>query len=92
MISVIVRTKNGERWMRPCLEGIMRQKVDLPVEVVLVDNNSTDQTVARAQSICPSLKLVTIDQFLPGLALNMGIRASNGDYIVCVSAHCPPVD
>ena len=92
MISVIVRTKNEERWMRPCLEGIMRQKVDLPVEVVLVDNNSTDQTVARAQSICPSLKLVTIDQFLPGLALNMGIRASSGDYLVCVSAHCPPVD
>jgi GT2 family glycosyltransferase len=92
MISVIVRTKNEERWMRPCLEGIMRQKVDMPVEVVLVDNNSTDQTVARAQSICPSLKLVTIDQFLPGLALNMGIRASSGDYLVCVSAHCPPVD
>lgn len=70
----------------------MRQKVDQPVEVVLVDNNSTDQTVARAQSILPDIKVVTIDDFLPGLALNMGIRASSGDYVVCVSAHCPAVD
>ena len=92
MISVIVRTKNEERWMRPCLEGILAQQVDHPVEIVLVDNNSTDQTVARAQSICPDLKLVTIAEFLPGQALNQGIRASRGDFIVCVSAHCPPVD
>lgn len=92
MISVIIRTKNEERWMRPCLEGVMRQKVDLPVEVVLVDNDSTDRTVERAQAICPDLTLVRIHDFLPGLALNEGIRAARGDYLVCVSAHCPPVD
>lgn len=78
--------------MRPCLEGIMRQRVDHSVEVILVDNKSTDQTVARAQSILPDIKVVTIEDFLPGLALNMGVRASSGDYIVCVSAHCPAVD
>lgn len=92
MISIIVRTKNEERWMRPCLNGILTQKIDVPVEIILVDNNSTDKTVERAKSICPNIKLVTIDKFLPGLALNLGIRASKGDYIVCLSAHCPPVD
>lgn len=92
MISVIVRTKNEERWMRPCLNGILTQKIDTAVEIILVDNNSTDKTVERARSICPDIKLVTIDKFLPGLALNLGIRASKGDYIVCLSAHCPPVD
>ncbi|MEJ2092160.1 MAG: glycosyltransferase [Syntrophobacterales bacterium] len=92
MISVIIRTKNEERWIRPCLQGVLSQKVDLPIEVVLVDNLSADKTVDRARSICPELKLVQIRDFLPGLALNQGIRASSGDYLVCLSAHCPPVD
>lgn len=92
MISVIIRTKNEERWMRPCLEGVINQRVDQPVEVVLVDNASTDRTVERAIRVCPELKLVEISDFLPGLALNEGIRAASGDYLVCLSAHCPPVD
>lgn len=92
MISVIIRTKNEERWMRPCLQGVLNQQVDQPVEVVLVDNASTDHTVERALAVCPDLKLVKIADFLPGLALNEGIRAASGDYFVCLSAHCPPVD
>ena len=92
MISVIIRTKNEERWIRPCLEGVLNQRVDQPVEVVLVDNASTDSTVERAMAVCPDLKLVEISEFLPGLALDEGIRAATGDYFVCLSAHCPPVD
>ena len=92
MISIIVRTKNEERWIRPCLTGILSQKIALPVQIVLVDNNSTDATVARAKSLSDQIVLVEIEDFIPGLALNEGIRASDGDYIVCLSAHCPPVD
>lgn len=78
--------------MRPCLQGVLNQRVEQPVEVVLVDNGSTDRTVERAMAICPDLKLVEISDFLPGLALNKGIRAASGDYFVCLSAHCLPVD
>ena len=92
MISVIIRTKNEERWIRPCLEGVLKQKLELPVEIVLVDNASTDKTVKRALAICPELKLVELSEFRPGHAINEGIRASSGKYIVCLSAHCPPVD
>ena len=40
-ISIIVRTKNEERWIGHCLKAIYEQ--DYPsFEVILVDNNSTD--------------------------------------------------
>lgn len=78
--------------MRPCLEGVLKQVVNQPVEVVLVDNASTDRTVDRAMGVWPDLKLLEISEFLPGLALNEGIRAASGNYVVCLSAHCPPVD
>ncbi|MCW5874825.1 MAG: glycosyltransferase [Anaerolineales bacterium] len=90
MISIIIRTHNEERWIRECLRRIQQQTVT-DVEIVLVDNNSTDQTVARAKQVYPGLTLVTIDKYLPGLAINAGIRASNGEYVAILSAHCLPV-
>lgn len=89
LVSIIVRTKNEERWITQCLESIYRQNYR-ELEVVLVDNESTDDTVRRA-SLFP-VKVVNITKYLPGLALNQGIRKSNGEIIVCLSAHCVPLD
>lgn len=90
MISIIIRTYNEERWIRECLRRIQQQSIH-DVEIVLVDNNSTDQTVARARQVYPELTLVTIDKYLPGQAINTGIHASKGEYIAILSAHCLPV-
>lgn len=90
-ISIIIRTKNEERWIRPLFDGIARQDVDEDIEIILVDNNSNDKTVERAIAYHSNLKVVNIDDFLPGKAINDGIRASCGEFIVIVSAHCPPV-
>jgi CMP-N-acetylneuraminic acid synthetase/GT2 family glycosyltransferase len=60
-------------------------------EVILVDNKSTDNTVLKAKKYGFD-KLVSITNYLPGKALNAGIRESVGEYIVCLSGHCIPVD
>lgn len=88
-VSVIVRTKNEERWIEPCLRMVLGQ-THRNVEVVVVDNRSTDRTVERARA--HPVTLVEVDEFLPGRALNDGIRASTGEIVVCLSAHCIPVD
>lgn len=88
MISIIIRTKNEERWIPQCLKAVFAQELDEPFEVILVDNNSTDSTVKKAQVY--DIKLVTIEKFLPGEAINIGIRASSGDKLVCISGHCIP--
>lgn len=90
MISIIIRTKNEERWIGKCLDAIKSQSYT-DWEIVLVDNQSTDKTVEKAFSKCPKMKLVEIEEFIPGKAINDGIRASSGEYIVCLSAHCIPV-
>lgn len=88
-ISIIVRTRNEERWIGSCLEAISRQTRQ-DFEVILVDNQSTDKTVDKARQY--GVKLVTIDEFRPGDAINKGIEASSGDILVCLSGHCIPVD
>lgn len=86
--SIIVRTKNEERWIAHCLAMIQQQDYR-DFEVILVDNASTDHTVQVARRF-PLGAVVNVDHFRPGLALNEGIRASSGRFIVCLSAHCIP--
>ena len=89
LVSIIVRTKNEERWISSCLRSIYQQSYK-QIEVVLVDNESTDMTVKKAKEF--PIKLINIKGFLPGKSINDGIKASNGDYIVCVSGHCIPTN
>ena len=89
LVSIIIRTKNEERWIASCLRSIFRQKYT-NFEVILVDNNSDDLTVKRAQEF--NVTVVYISEFLPGRAINDGIKASNGQYLVCLSGHCIPVN
>ncbi len=89
MVSIIIRTKNEERWITLCLKAVFAQDYK-DFEVIVVDNKSTDKTVSKAKAF--DVKLISIDEYLPGKALNAGIAASKGDYICCLSGHCIPVN
>lgn len=87
-ISIVIRTKNEERWIVKCIDALKKQSIK-NFEIILVDNNSADRTVEKARANGVK-KIVTINKFLPGKALNLGIEKSNSEYIVCLSAHCIP--
>jgi len=60
-------------------------------EIILVDNKSTDATIETAKRL-GIRKILNIEKYLPGKALNTGIKVAEGDIIVCLSAHCMPKD
>ena len=89
LVSIIIRTKNEEEWISKCLKSVFAQK-DVKIEVIIVDNKSSDTTLLRAREF--DVKIIEIDKYLPGLALNYGIKNSNGEIICCLSGHCVPTD
>ncbi|PPR40802.1 MAG: hypothetical protein CFH22_01299 [Alphaproteobacteria bacterium MarineAlpha5_Bin12] len=89
LVSIIIRTKNEERWISSCLQSVFNQ-THKNIEVIIVDNLSTDMTVKKAKEF--SVKIITIKEFLPGKSINDGIKASKGKYIVCLSGHCVPTN
>lgn len=88
-VSIIIRTKNEERWITKCLQAINSQNFK-HYEIIIVDNKSTDKTVEKAK-LEGVKKIVLINNYLPGFALNKGIEKSLGEFIVCLSAHCIPI-
>lgn len=89
-LSIILRSKNEEKWIHSCLTSVFNQTYR-NFEVILVDNKSTDRTVERAKQF-PLTKILEIHEFYPGKALNLGINESSGDYLVCLSSHCIPIN
>ena len=83
LASIIIRTKNEEKWIDICLHKIFEQ-IKVNFEVILIDNNSTDKTKKYP------IRIFKINKFFPGKAINLGTEKSRGKYVVCLSAHCVP--
>jgi|TARA_Y100000310_G_scaffold83521_1_gene80198 glycosyltransferase involved in cell wall biosynthesis len=90
MISIIIRTRNEERWITHCLRSVFSQDFN-NYEVIIVDNNSGDGTLKRIINF-PIKKIVQLQEYTPGKALNRGIKESSGDILVFLSGHCFPLD
>tara|TARA_Y200000002_G_scaffold240774_1_gene199000 strand:+ start:5829 stop:6506 length:678 start_codon:yes stop_codon:yes gene_type:complete len=96
-ISVVIRAKNEDRWIGHCIQSVL-DNIESP-EIIVVDNMSTDETIPIVKTFQhdPSLsdskgytstKVIQIEDYSPGLALNKGISYASGKYILVISSHC----
>ena len=90
-VSIVIRTKNESFWLPKLLFAIENQSYD-NIEVIVVDNESEDDSVKIAESFGCRIVNITQTEFTYGRSLNMGIEVATGEYIVLISGHCVPVD
>ena len=77
-VSVVVCTYNGSRTIRDCLEALAR--LDYPnYEVIVVDDGSTDATVAIAEEY--ACRLIRTGNHGLASARNTGLAAATGELI-----------
>lgn len=91
LVSIVIRARNEERWIGVLLNKLKEQTFK-DYEIVLVDNESTDNTRKIAQKYNVE-KIVNLpkEEFNYSYALNLGIKHAKGKYIVIISAHCEPL-
>ena len=90
VVSIVIRTKNEARWIWKTLKAIKSQSIT-PDEIVLIDNLSEDSTVTLAKEF-GATKILNIEDYSPGRALNLGMHQTTSDFVVFLSAHCVPCD
>ncbi len=85
LISIVIPNHNGSRYLEDCLKSICTQTYER-MEIVVVDNNSNDESVAVARTVAPEAIVLQENQNL-GFAggVNSGIRSSRGDWIAVLN-------
>jgi len=79
--SVVIPTYNREASIQRTLDSCLGQSFS-DLELIVVDDGSTDATLARLRSIDdPRLVVVAQDNAGPASARNHGMRVARGDYI-----------
>lgn len=82
-ISIIIPAYNENEYIGPCLQSLVRQKTKHSFEVVVVDNNSTDDTKKIAESFKDKLniRVITEKQQGRGIARWRGFEEATGDFL-----------
>lgn len=81
-MSVMVLNWNGQRYLQSCLDSVTRDACK-HVEVVLVDNGSTDGSVDLVRSQFPSVQVVAHATNLGfSTSYNLAVRQARGRYLV----------
>ena len=79
-ISVIIPTYNRMALLRRALKSVTTQ-VFAPAEVIVVDDGSTDQTIAMVTEKFPNIRLITQQNRGVSAARNRGIEAAAGEWV-----------
>ncbi|OGC93799.1 MAG: hypothetical protein A2142_07175 [candidate division Zixibacteria bacterium RBG_16_48_11] len=85
LVSVVILNWNGENFLEACLRSVLRQSYTL-LEVIVVDNCSSDGSVALIEKNFPTVRLIKSKANL-GFAAgnNLGIRQSQGEYVALLN-------
>jgi glycosyltransferase involved in cell wall biosynthesis len=84
-ISVIIPMYNAERTIAAALASV-REQTCAAVEVLVVDNGSSDRSVALAEAHCPAAHLLHEGKRGPAAARNCGIAQARGAYLAFLDA------
>ncbi|MEK7389361.1 MAG: glycosyltransferase [Elusimicrobiota bacterium] len=94
-VSIVIPFLNEERVIGRCLQALTRLETAAgPIEVILVDNGSTDRTVEIARSFSNALDVTVLCK--PGATIsamrNYGVSQAKGEFVAFLDADClaPP--
>lgn len=79
-VSVIIPVHNGERFLAEAIECVLNQKY-APLEIIVVDDGSTDDSARIAAAFGERLKYFYQPQQGPSAARNRGIERAQGEII-----------
>lgn len=84
-ISAVLVTYNGESFIRPNLDSLYKQSL-APVEIIIVDNVSTDTTLDIIGTDYPDARIIRNKKnYHYARAVNIGVAAAKGDLVLILN-------
>ena len=80
LVTVVIPAHNSRLYIAPALDSILAQKYR-PIEIVVVDDGSTDCTAQIVRKYAPEVRIIEQEQRGHPAARNAGIRAASGEFL-----------
>jgi glycosyltransferase involved in cell wall biosynthesis len=80
LVSVVIPAHNSRRYIVETLDSILAQR-HRPLEILVVDDGSTDSTAQIVRGYAPEIRLIEQQQRGHPAARNTGIRAAAGEFL-----------
>jgi glycosyltransferase involved in cell wall biosynthesis len=84
LVSVVIPARNAARYLGEAIESVLAQHQH--VEVIVVDNGSTDGSQALAESFGPPVCLLHEPHRGAAAARNAGVNRARGEYLAFLDA------
>jgi len=90
-VSVVVPVRNGARTLPLCLSALLAQNYPADrLEILCVDNGSTDESVAVMQRFAPHVQILRAERRGPSAARNEGMRRARHRWLAFTDSDCVP--
>lgn len=85
-LSVLIVNYNSGHMLRDCAVSLFETVKTSPMEVIVVDNASTDASIEECRAACPGVQFIENDfnNWFTG-GTNQAIEASSGRYLLCLN-------
>jgi N-acetylglucosaminyl-diphospho-decaprenol L-rhamnosyltransferase len=84
-LAVIVVSANDARWLEPCLSSVFAHAGEITLEVVVVDNASTDGSGELVRRRFPRVRLIDAPNLGFAAGCNRGLQASTARYALLLN-------
>ncbi len=82
LVSVVVPTRNNERTIEACLRSV-REQGHTPIELIVVDNSSTDRTLDIARGLADTVITAGPER---SAQRNLGASTARGDWLLWIDS------
>lgn len=90
IISLVIPAYNSEPFLRKCISSMLVPELLSKLEIIVVNDGSTDETALVAQEYCTrypeTVRLISQENKGHGGALNTGCNAARGKYVKVIDA------
>jgi len=89
LLSIIIVTWNSDKEIEPCLNSIIKYNKNIPVEIIIVDNASKDNTVNILKNYSVQIDFIKLilnednKGFTEGN--NQGIKIASGEFVLLLN-------
>jgi glycosyltransferase involved in cell wall biosynthesis len=86
LVSIVIPVHNGEKYIKEAIDSCLNQTYE-NIETIVVDDKSTDNTLQILKEYGDRITVIPVEkQNGLGNVINIGIRASKGQYIARMDA------